>query len=138
MRIGDILHAMSRRPFSARWMLISVVDFVGVELVLGHFVGGWLGGYMSLSLRFLLQGTLNLASYFIGGLVIGAISPGVRIEEPAVGALLAVGLMLSMSLFTPYAFIQFSLTKLVVGGAIAFALALTGAKLGERVMGNRV
>ncbi|MFC1641167.1 hypothetical protein ACFL5O_00550 [Myxococcota bacterium] len=129
---------MSDRPFSTRWMLISLALFVGVELLLGGLIGGLVGGYMSLSLRFLLQGALNLASYFIGGIIIGVISPGVRIHEPAVGALLAVAFMLSMSLFTPYSFIQFSAVKLVVGGAIAFVLALTGAKLGERMVGHRV
>ncbi len=49
---------------------------------------------------------------------------------------MAVGLMLIMTVFTPYSYIRFSLTKLLVGGVIAYALALTGAKLGERVMGN--
>ena len=129
---------MGDRPFSKRWMLISLGVFVGVELLLGGLVGEWVSGYMSLSLRFLLQGALNLASYFVGGLIIGMISPGVRVHEPAVGALLAVALMLSMSLFTPYSFIRFSVTKLVVGGAIAFGLALTGARLGERLTGHRV
>jgi len=46
--------------------------------------------------------------------------------------------MFVLTLFTPYWFIRFSMVKLLVGGAIAFFLALTGAKLGERVAGNRV
>ena len=113
--------------------------FIGFELVLGGLVGQVvMGRYMSHSLRFLLQGALNLASYFIGGVVIGVISPGLRIQEPAVGAFLSVALMLSLSLFTPYSFIRFSLFKLLIGGGIAFILALTGAKLGERLTGKRV
>jgi hypothetical protein len=93
---------------------------------------------MSLSLRFTLQGLLNLVSYFIGGLIIGLISPGLRIHEPAAGAFLSVTLMLSLTLFTPYSFIRFSLTKMLIGGAIAFWLALLGARLGEKIAGNRI
>ena len=129
---------MSRLPFSYRWMLASLGVFVLIELLLGGLLGSvLLGGYASLSLKFLVQGALNLASYFIGGVIIGLVSPGVRTLEPAAGAFLAVALMLSMALFTPYSFIQFSMEKLLLGGAIAFALALGGARLGERLTGNR-
>jgi hypothetical protein len=43
-----------------------------------------------------------------------------------------------LSIFTPYSFIHFSLTKMLVGGVIAFFLALVGARLGEKIAGNRV
>ena len=89
-----------------------------------------------MQLRMVLQGVLNLLSFFVGGVVIGVVSPGLRIDEPAVGAFLSVGLLLVVTLFTPYSFISFSLTKLLLGGGIAFALALSGAKLGERITGK--
>ena len=112
--------------------------FIAAELILGGIVGDVVvGRFMSLSLRFLIQGLLNLLSFFIGGFIIGAVSPGRRIHEPAIGAFLSVALMLILSLFTPYSFIRFSLAKMLLGGAIAFCLALTGAKLGERLTGNR-
>ncbi|MFQ5569365.1 MAG: hypothetical protein ACE5G0_06800 [Rhodothermales bacterium] len=131
------MHA--QRPFSYKWMIISMTVFIGIELVLGGIVGELIvGRYLSHSLRFLLQGVLNLASYFLGGLLIGVISPGLRIHEPAAGAFLSVALMLALSLFTPYSFIQFSLTKMLIGGAVALVLALAGAELGERLTGNRV
>jgi len=127
------------RPFSTKWMLASMAIFIGAELLLGGLVGEVVAGrFMSLSLRFLLQGLLNLVSYFIGGFIIGAISPGLRIHEPAAGAFLSVALMLCVSLFTPYSFIRFSMTKMIIGGAIAFCLALAGAKLGEKVTGSRI
>ncbi|SDH14393.1 hypothetical protein SAMN04488136_10970 [Vibrio xiamenensis] len=91
---------------------------------------------MSISLHFMMQGLLNLASYFIGGFIIGFISPGIRIYEPAAGAFLSVATMLLLTLFTPFHFFHFSLTKMIYGGAIAFFLALTGAKIGEKVTGN--
>jgi len=128
---------MSERPFSFAWMLASLGIFIGTELILGGLVGEYVvGRYASISLKFMLQGLLNLVSYFIGGLIIGVVSPGVRIREPAAGAFLAVALMLSMSLFTPYSFIRFSVPKLLVGGAIAYVLALTGARLGEKLTGQ--
>ena len=125
--------------FSSKWMLASMAIFMAAELILGGFVGSVvIGRFMSLSLRFMIQGLLNLLSFFVGGIIIALVSPGRRIHEPAVGAFLSVALMLSLSIFTPYSFIRFSLTKMLIGGAIAFCLALTGAKLGERLTGNRV
>ncbi|MFC1526675.1 hypothetical protein ACFL6X_07695 [Candidatus Latescibacterota bacterium] len=127
------------QAFSVKWMLFSLLIYIAAEIVLGVWVGGVVvGKYMSISLRFMLQGLLNLASYFVGGFIIGLISPGLRIYEPAAGAFLAVALMLLLTIFTPYRFIQFSMTKMLIGGGIAFFLALAGARLGERLSGNRV
>lgn len=125
--------------FSKKWMFASMAIFIGVELIIGGLVGNLvLGGFMSLSLRFMLQGLLNLVSFFIGGFIIGLISPGVRIHEPAVGAFFSVSIMIFLSVFTPFSFIQFSLTKMLIGGVAAFFLALIGARLGEKVAGNRI
>ncbi len=129
----------NHHSFSKKWMFASMVIFIGVELFLGGLIGHLVvGRFISLSLRFMLQGLLNLVSFFIGGFIIGLISPGIRIHEPAVGAFLSVTIMLCLSIFTPYSFIHFSLTKMLIGGVVAFFLALVGAKLGERVAGNRV
>ena len=129
----------SMQNFSKQWMWISFGIFIVTELILGGLVGGLVvGKFMSLHLRFMLQGLLNLIAYFVGGVIIGLISPGVRIYEPAVGAFLSVLVMLVLTLFTPFSFIHFSLTKVLIGGGIAFFLALTGAKIGERMAGNRI
>ena len=127
------------QPFAIKWVLASMALFLGVELLLGGLIGQVIvGRFMSLSLRFTLQGLLNLVSYFIGGFIIGLISPGLRIHEPAMGAFLSVALMLSLSILTPYSFIRFSLSKMLIGGVVAFWLALAGARLGEKVAGNRI
>ena len=116
-----------------------MVVFICTEILLGGLVGHFVvGKYMSHSLGFMLQGLLNLLSFFIGGVVIGVISPGLRIHEPAVGAFLSVAIMLCLSIFTPYSFIQFSLLKMLCGGVIALFLALSGAKLGERITGKKL
>jgi hypothetical protein len=85
-----------------------------------------------------MQGLCNLSAYFVGGLVIGFVSPGIRLYEPAVGAFLAVAGTLMLTVFSPYAFLAFSTQKLIIGGIIAFVLALSGAQLGERLAGNKV
>ena len=51
---------------------------------------------------------------------------------------LSVLTMLVITFLTPISFIHFSLIKVIVGGGIAFFLALAGAKIGERLMGNSV
>lgn len=127
------------QSFSKKWMFASVAIFIGLELILGGLIGNVvIGRFLSRSLYFILQGVLNLVSFFTGGFIIGLISPGIRIREPAVGAFLSVSIMLCLSIFTPYSFIHFSLTKMLVGGVIAFSLALVGARLGEKIVGNRV
>ena len=125
--------------FSKKWMLASMAIFIAVELFIGGLIGNFVvGRFVSLSLRFMLQGLLNLVSFFIGGFIIGLISPGIRVHEPAVGAFLSVSIMLCLTFFTPYSFIHFSFTKMLIGGAVAFFLALAGARLGEKVAGNHV
>lgn len=113
--------------------------FVASELVLGGLLGEYVvGRYTSLSLSFVIQGLLHLTSFFVGGFVIGVVSPGVRVLEPAAGAALTIVLMMSLTWLTPYTFIGMQPVKLALGGALAFVVALAGAKLGERVTGNRV
>ena len=125
------------QPFSKKWMIASAGIFIAVELFLAGLIGEVVvGRFLSISLRFLIQGLLNLVSFFIGGFIIGLISPGIRTREPAVGAFLSVALMLCLSFFTPYSFIHFSFSKMLIGGVVAFFLALAGARLGERVAGN--
>ena len=122
-----------------RWVIASIVIFTTTEILLGGLIGNvLLSGHMSISLRFLIQGLLNLSSYFIGGIIIGLISPGIRIYEPAIGAFCSVAIILCLTIFTPYSFMNFSLTKLIIGGVVAFFLALSGAKLGEKIMGNKL
>ncbi len=130
------MNNVEHQPFSKKWMFGSMATFIVIELILGGMIGTFVGGYMSISLRFMLQGLLNLISFFIGGFIIGLISPGIRIYEPAAGAFLSVSVMLILAIFTPFRFIHFSLSKMLIGGAIAFALALLGARAGEKLSGN--
>jgi hypothetical protein len=135
--MGHAVRWKNEAPFSTPWMVLSLVTFVGVELILGGVLGDiLLRNAKSIPLRFTLQGLFHLTSFFLGGLLIGMVSPKIRIVEPAMGAFLAVGVMMVMTFFTPYTFIQFDLGKLIVGGVIAFLLAQGGARLGEKWTGS--
>jgi hypothetical protein len=83
-----------------------------------------------------LKMAMHLASFYLGGIAVGILSPGVRMKEPAIGAFVSVALVLAMSLFMPMTYLQFSWTKLLMGGGIAYFFALAGAYSGEKLMGN--
>jgi hypothetical protein len=127
------------REFSWKWVFLAFCIFVAAESVIGAFLGDYiLGRHVSHNLRFLIQGLCNVGAYFVGGLIIGIISPGIRIWEPAVAAFLAVACTLSLTVFSPYSFLAFSTNKLLIGGVIAFGMGLSGATLGERMVGNKI
>lgn len=125
-------------PFSTRWVIASVLIYTAMETAIAVFLApaifaGRLGSPM---LEMRLQMLMHLASFYLGGIAVGVISPGVRLTEPAVGAFVSVGIVFLMSFFLPHAFMHFDLTKIMIGGGIAFGLALAGAWTGESVMGN--
>lgn len=122
------------QPFSWGWTLASVLVFGAFQITFGWLAGRWLftGQYLTENMRFFVEGGINLLSYFLSGLVVGAISPRLRLLEPALGAALVVVATLSVGLFTPNRMLAMGPLKLVIGGGLAFALALWGATLGEK------
>jgi hypothetical protein len=127
----------AERPFSKGWLFASVVLFLAVELAIGTYVGPMvIGKYVSPMFHLQLQMTMHLASFYLGGVFVGLLSPGVRLMEPAIGAFISVAVVFMISFFMPTWFYQFEFTKLVVGGGIALVLAMAGAYSGEKLMGN--
>jgi len=125
------------RPFSTGWTLCSVVLFLGVELVIGQWLAPLISGaYVSPMWHMQTQMILHLASFYLGGVLVGLLSPGIRLREPAIGAFVSVMVVFMMSFFMPTIFYQFTLSKVLVGGGFAFVLALMGAYSGEKFMGN--
>lgn len=127
----------AERPFSVPWVFLSVVLFLACELFIGTWLGPVIvGKYVSPMFHYQVQMLMHLASLYLGGIVVGVISPGRRMMEPAVGAFLSVLLVFLMGFFMPNWFFAFDLTKVMVGGGIGFFLALLGAWQGEKWMGN--
>ena len=123
--------------FSKNWVLASIVIFIVCEVVLGEILGKHIfGSFISRSLRYRVEVILIFSSYFVGGFIIGFISPKVRILEPAIGAFFSVALTFVYSLFSPLYFFQFSFSRVLIAGGIAFVLAYFGAKYGEKFAGK--
>ncbi|MBD3308888.1 hypothetical protein GF339_20915 [candidate division KSB3 bacterium] len=135
-------HKHSRsKSYSWTWVFLSMGIFLGIELFLGGFVAQLLAGrFVGRVFLLRIELLLMLASYLLGGILVGVLSPGIRILEPGIGAFLAVFLTFLYSVFTPMRLFGFSSTRLLIAGVVAFALALFGADLGERLaarFGNR-
>lgn len=125
------------REFSWAWTAGAFALFIAVELFIGGLIGELLlGRYRSIALGFTLQGLLHVVSFLIGGFLVGLVSPGKRMVEPAVAAFASVAFMFVLTVFTPYSWFIFSVSRVIVGGGLAFVLALAGAWLGERITGN--
>ncbi|WP_159717436.1 hypothetical protein [Geminicoccus flavidas] len=75
--------------------------------------------------RLLLGALIGIASFAIGGYIVGRKSPGRTILEPGISAAIAVliGLLLSGA---------FTLGNLLTGGLLPFLAGLLGGYLGER------
>jgi len=126
------------QPFSVRWVTASVVVFTALEILIALVLAPAIFGAKLASpmVQMRLEMIMHLASFYLGGVVVGVISPGVRLTEPAVGAVVSVVLVFLMSVFLPQSYLHFDLTKIAIGGGIAFVLALAGAYTGEQIMGN--
>lgn len=126
------------QPFSVRWVTASVVVFTALEILIALVLSPAIFGAKLASpmVQMRIEMIMHLASFYLGGVVVGLLSPGVRLTEPAVGAVVSVVLVFLMSVFLPQSYLHFDLTKIAIGGGIAFALALAGAYTGEQIMGN--
>jgi len=77
--------------------------------------------------------TLSILVWFVGGAIVGLVSPGKTFVEPAVGAIIAVVPTVGfLAMITPSGF-QPSLLTYIVGGVAGVMVALFGAFLGEKV-----
>lgn len=111
--------------------------FIGAEILIGGLVGEWLlARVVSINTNFLLQGLVNLAGFALGGFVIGLVSPGRRIAEPAVAGFATMLLISLIALFVPFRWIGYTSGGVFVAGAFAAALGAGGAYLGEKLTGN--
>lgn len=125
------------RPFSRRWVLLSMVSFIAAEILIGMLVGELLlGRVASINTGFLLQGLLNLAGFAFGGFIIGVVSPGRRIAEPAAAGAATMVLITLIAIFVPFRYMGYTNGGIVIAAAAAAAIAGAGAYGGEKLTGN--
>lgn len=111
--------------------------FIAAEILVGGLIGEWLlARVVSINTNFLLQGLINLAGFALGGFVIGLISPGRRITEPAVGGFATMVLISIIALFVPFRWMGYTSSGVLIAGAFAAALGAGGAYMGEKLTGN--
>ena len=125
------------RPISRPWIVASILIFVALELLFGGATAYFLSGRnISHMLGLRIELAMSLLSFFLGGFVVGLISPGMRLIEPAIGASVTVVFTFLIAFFTPITVLAADPSRMLMGGLAAFLVALFGAHLGERLTGN--
>ena len=125
------------QSFSTKWVVISVIIFATFEVLLGVGVMRLVAQSRPSHMFMLrLELAMMLASFLAGGFLIGVISPGIRLLEPAVGAAVTVVFTFLIACFSPILIYQASSSRILVGGGLGFLVALFGAHMGERLTGN--
>ena len=109
------------------YLAAQLVILVGLPYVISTFDPQGLPGLL-----------ISVAVWFVGGIVVGIVSPGKTYIEPAIGALIAVIPTVSyLAITTPDGF-QPTLLAYIVTGLLGIMIALFGAFLGEKIqMGTR-
>jgi hypothetical protein len=127
-----------RQSFSWAWVIASVLIITGMEIGIAVVISPLLlaSRLATQMVQLRLDMLMHLGSFLLGGWLVGIISPRVRMWEPAVGALISVMLVFLMSFFLPQTWMRWDWNKIVIGGGIAFVLALAGAYTAEKWMGN--
>lgn len=114
-----------------------MVAFIAAELLIGGVLGEIvLGRMVSINTSFLLQGLLNLAGFALGGFIIGLVSPGRRIVEPAIGAAATMVLISVLAIFVPFRYMGYTGGRFLIAAAIAAGIGAAGAYSAEKLTGN--
>jgi hypothetical protein len=116
--------------FEWKWAFMAF----GVYLVLQVFVIGLLPFVIpSYDPQGLAGLGISVVVWFIGGILVGVISPGKTFVEPAIGALIAVVPTVGYLMFiTPEGF-EPTFLAYIVGGLLGAMISLFGAFIGEKL-----
>ena len=119
--------------FELRWALLAAGVYLGAQTVILVGAPFVISSFDPQGLPGLL---ISVAVWFVGGIIVGAISPGKTFVEPAIGALIAVIPTISyLALTTPDGF-QPTLLAYIVTALLGVMFALFGAFLGEKISGS--
>jgi len=113
-----------------RWVLVAAGIYLAAQFVILVCLPFVLPQFDPQGLAGLL---ISVGVWFIGGIAVGAVSPGKTFVEPALGAFLAVIPTVGyLAVTTPEGF-QPSLLAYIVTGLLGVMIALFGAFLGEKL-----
>ena len=128
-----VTDAPSELPsFSWFWVWTTVMAFVVCNTMLRGLFSN-----MSMHGQLLAEALINIATYYLGGLVVGFLAPRSRTMEIASAGIISTLLVLTVGMLLPLPFLQASLGKIAFLGILAALLAMTGADHGRRLKGKR-
>lgn len=130
----------SKNGFSFNWVILSLLGYFGLQVLLGLFANIFVfPAAATKHTDFFAQGLIIILSYYAGSFVIGVISPGRRMLEPVLGAVLSVATVFSVSSFTPQMggwYRVDGLGSMATASLMAGVIAALGVYSGEKLMGN--
>ncbi|MFQ6137452.1 MAG: hypothetical protein ACE5PM_09790 [Candidatus Hydrothermarchaeales archaeon] len=117
-----------RKGLNYKWIGIGFIAMVVLAIAGLSYLIIFLG--VGMERLYVELGLIWLDSFFIGGLIIGRMSPGRTILEPAIAAVLA---LIALFLLVEIGIFQ---TKILIILIHAFLFALVGGYLGEKWQGT--
>lgn len=116
--------------FDWRWAAGSAIGFLIAELIVLVILPQVIKEFDPMGITGLV---VSVGIWFVGGIVVGAVSPGKTFAEPPVGALLVLGPTIGFQMWvTPEGFDSSLLAYLVVG-LLGAMWTLFGAFFGEKL-----
>lgn len=123
-----------QEQFELRWALTAAGVYLAAQTVILVILPLIISAFDPQGLPGLL---ISVGVWFVGGIVVGLLSPGKTFVEPAVGALIAVIPTVSyLAIVTPEGF-QPTLLAYIVTALLGVMISLFGAFLGEKIQMGR-
>ena len=121
-----------RETFDWWWVLIGVGVIVAgnmvAYLILRRLIDRLIADQNRVLAAAALMAGVALAVYFGGGVLVGRMSKGHTVREPAVAAVLALAVLFLLQLLAG----MFNVVGLVVGAPFCFGVAYAGGVIGEK------
>ncbi|MGE0784161.1 MAG: zinc finger Ran-binding domain-containing protein [Sandaracinaceae bacterium] len=128
-----------QQGFDIKWAVISFAVYLALQAVVLALLPMLIDAYDPQGFSALM---VSLGVWFIGGIIVGWLSPGRTFLEPAVGALIAVGPTVYWVIMqTPSVpddmdlgdGFQLTMPAYIIGGLLGGMISLFGAFLGEKI-----
>ncbi len=119
------------RTLSWKWVLLSIPVILIIQLLVTTIVAalGWVT----------LLPLVVLVAYYLGGMLIGRLSPGVTIKEPAVAVVILMVILVAVQLL--FTNVQVSagnfIFQVLFSSVVAAGLTWLGARTGEGLTASR-
>lgn len=124
--------ASQQDTFEWKWVFISLFIYLVLQGLVLAALPLVISAYDPQGLPGLL---ISAALWFVGGIVVGFVSPGKTFVEPAVGALFAVVPTVAY-LYSIADVRQLSMPAYLVGGLLGVMITMLGAFIGEKLQGG--